>query len=751
MTLIATPKIVSMASGGPGVLAIGLESVSREKTNTASTVVPDPLDLDTTKWQVNGATPSAIHRESVPWYETPQASDGTVDITTRHTVYLTLPKPFQDGSSYAVVTPYGTVGLTFSANTTLARCIKVNQASYAKIATTRFANLGVWRGDGGPMALNPPPTYQVIRKSDGTIMQSGAATAAVDDTGLTGPKSGEQVHRLDLSAVPEGGPYIVSIQGIGCSHPFYVGGAAERNTAAVALRTLTIARCGQELKAPWSSWNRAACHPDFADTRVPYGSAEFVSVPPGATMLPRRGGYHDAGDYDIRPTHAVIPILLLTYLEAWPERVADGSADLPESGNGRPDLLDEALWGVLGWESLQIADAKDPQVGGVRSGFEQGAHPTYAVNAADHDRSPYGTWGVDGPAGGPAEGLTAYVAGIFAQASRLVRPYDAAKADDLLRRARLAWTYHASHNDTIPARAYNLYGSLQLYLATGESAFHDLFKAQATAILINDGSWPHQYRPGNFGSSGAQVQTVHFASYALPTSQPVDAKFVDAIKARVIKEADSGGYMGIHPLTDPYPVTATKFFGWGGLVRMFDAPAFASIFTTDATKRQQYINMMSLQADGILGLNGMGMSYVVGLGVEQPNCPGHLDSYYAEREIARPITGVMVYGPQDGRSGYDYQRVVTNKLHPEWDKRPVTRRYVHGWSVITVNEDSVWEVRAWFAALWAFLRDASKDPKPTTPPPPPDPLPADGVTLNAEQTAALKRMLADAEILRGAA
>jgi endoglucanase len=745
MTIIAAPKIAGLLSAGPGVLAVVLESVAKERPADGTSATPDPLDLTPEKWQVNGAQPSKVHRYSLPWYETPALADGTVEITTRHQVYLTLPRPFVEGESYAVVTPYGTAAMTFGARETLAPCIKVNQASYARASTARWALLGVWRGDGGTMPILPMPTYEVVRESDGAVIHQGTAMDMGDDVGLTGPKSGEHPYKLDLSAVEEGGPYFVSVPGVGRSHDFYVGGLAERNTAEIALRAMTIARCGQELKAPWSPWNRAACHLQVADTRAPWPGNGWIQVPAGTRTFPIRGGYHDAGDYDRRPHHIIVPILLLTYHEAWPEH-SDNAMGIPESGNGIPDLLNEALWGVLGLEHLQITDTNDPLVGGVRVGTEQRAHPGYGTDRADTDKGVYGTWGVDGVR--EAEGFTAFAAGVFAQASRLVRPYNATRADDLLNRAKLAWGYHWSHSNTDDPRAYNLYASLQLYLATGEPSFHNLFKSQASAILVRGGTWPVQYRPGNLS---AQVQTVHFASYALPTSRIVEATLVDAIKDLVIREAKQGGYHGVRPLTDAYPVGATKFIGWGALTApgRFDAPAFASRFTTDETERQQFINTMSALADGILGLNAMGMSYVVGLGVEQPNNPGHLDSYACHKETGKHLPGVTVYGPTDGRSGYNYQRAVTNKLYPDWNNAPIARRYVHPWGAINCSEKTVWEVDAWLATLWHFLHDASQDPPPTIPPPPSDPAPEDGVMLTAEQRERLKRIVADLNDLLG--
>ncbi|QNA89013.1 hypothetical protein G4G28_11960 [Massilia sp. Dwa41.01b] len=57
-----------------------------------------------------------------------------------------------------------------------------------------------------------------------------------------------------------------------------------------------------------------------------------------------------------------------------------------------------------------------------------------------------------------------------------------------------------------------MYPALQLYLATGETGYHTLFKASAQAIVAGTGAWPEQYLPGN---SSASAQTAHFSSYLL--------------------------------------------------------------------------------------------------------------------------------------------------------------------------------------------------------------------------------------------
>jgi endoglucanase len=734
--------MISLQSAGPGILELILETTSAEAGGTASQ--PDTIDTLPAHYAVNGQPPIAIHRYSVPWHEEPVGPDGRFPVTVRHHLYLRLGGPLQEGRVYALTSPWGTGSLAFGSKTTLTSCLKVNQMGYAGAATVRFANLGVWLGDGGTISFDGLPAYQVIRESDGSVLFSGTAVDLGADTGTTGPKSGEHVYRLDLSVIPEGGLYFVAVPGVGRSQSFGIGQAYTRQAARVSLLGMTIARSGQELKPPWSHWTRAAGHLQAADTRAPWSASGFIQVPTGAIMKPRKGGRYDAADYDLRPYHHINATALMTYYEGWPTHLPDRSVPIPEAGNGIPVLLNEALWDVLGWESLQVTEPSDPQYGGVRSGIEECAHPTYGVHRADADRCAYGTWGVDGPAGTPAEGVTAYVAGVFAQASRLIRRYDAARADDLLRKARRAWSYHDRTNGVTAIRAYNLYASLQLYLVTGEAPYDLMFKAQAHATLVGNavGPWPHAYLSGNYGESGAQIQTVHFASYTLPQSQSVDTGLVDAIKTRVIREADRGGYSEVHPLTDRYPVAANRFIGWGALTApgRFDAPAWASLYTADAAKRRGYINTMSVLADGVLGLNAMGMSYVVGLGTDQPNSPLHCDSYFAQKETGKLLDGVMVFGPSEGRSGANYQTAVTNKLWPAWENLPIARRYAHGWSAVNLNEDAPTHTRLWFATLMAFLHDASRDAPPSPPVPvPPTP---DGIQLTAAQTDALRRVVA---------
>jgi endoglucanase len=713
----AATTIVGVQGAAPGVIMVELQSDKRNEAGGAATR-PDTIDLALDNWRVNGAHVVAISRMSTPYDEDRSltaTSPNLFPVTVRHRIYLRMSQGLMEGRAYAIATPYGSTVLTFASRSTMCESVKVNQVGYSKLATSRYANFGAYLGNAGSVLLAAPPAFEVVDARSGRVVTSGQGTYIKNDTGTGVAASGEHVYRLRLDRVPDGGPYFVAVAGCGRSHPFLVGDAASRQIAYVSTRGLYHQRCGTALEKPFTDHTRAVCHPTVADTRTPWVDKPVLSVPAGARMDPIKGGHHDAGDFDRRPMHTIIPILMLSYFDAFPSHFIDRQYNIPESGNGVPDFVDEAMWAVLSWENLQVSDRKDAQYGGVRAGTETDRHPAYGVHSAANDTARYGTWAV-------SEDVTALSAGIFAQASRVIRPYNPARADALLVRARAAWAYLARTADVRATRTRFMYASLQLYLATGESEYHTIFKRSAQAIVVGGGTWPEQYLPGNLAAS---AQTVHFVSYLTQESRPVDAALVQALKQRIFHFADNGTYMGPPPEKEAYAQGATKFVAWGAATtqgKYADVYAFASRFTSDLAKKQVYINAVSQYADFSLGLNPLNRSFVTGLGTVGPRSPAHLDSYFTKFGLSDGVTqdhlgkskgnvpGIVIYGPTEGRSGAAYQTAVSNKLFPAWDKLPGLRRWGDGWSLINSNEFSTWETMVWNVAMHGFLYDASKDP-----------------------------------------
>lgn len=708
--------------------------VQTQSTEDGVTTAPDPIDLTPSQWTVNGQAAISVHRDSIPW-DAGSGQNNRFPITTRHSLYLELPSPLQSGQTYAVHTPYGDRSAVFDESSTYCESLRVNQVGYHAQDTTRFAVLGTSLGTNGiSYRWDATTTYRVMDLNANRVVASGTATFIKDDTAVatSSATSGQYVYHLSLTQVPAGGPYAIVVPGCGRSRSFSVGNEPMRKLAAIAARGFYHQRCGTALTQPYTEYTRGTCHTRIADTKTTLSGDNYgIHVAPGTLTRPWKGGHHDAANFQLREQHVLIPQLMFLGLEAWPSHFIDRQFNIPESGNGIPDLLDEAMWNVLGWENLQITNQSDPQFGGVMAGNMEDHDAIYGTDSAANENPVKGTFAVN-------DVVTLSCAGIFAQASRLIRPYDPAHADTLLQRAKNAWSYGTKGTPATTVIGPVLYAALQLYEATGEASYHTVFKTLAQSIILTGTDYPHVYLPGN---AEAEVQTAHFVTYVLPNPpRPSDPALVTAIRAKITGYATSGGYMGLIDETQPYSQGARAFFAWGALSAQFrytEVSAVATLFTTDPVQKQKLFNSVAMSLNYALGENPQGLSLLTGTGTDQPTSPAHADSYFTKYGLSDGVTsdhlgtpignvpGMLLFGAVDDFSGQLYQRAVTQKFFPPGPSRAVLTRYGQGWPGLLMNEFGVERTNVWLVAHTGFLYDASQDPNavmqpPVQPPPTPD-------------------------------
>ena len=648
---------------------------------------PDGEDApvhDASLWKVNGVDPTEVGRYTYVWYEE-RAEGDNFPMALRHHIYLRLSSVLTNNTTYNISTPYGDQVLVFNDNETLCESIHVNQVGYFGESTIRYANLGIYLGDLGTRSLSSLPQYTVIPTDGGTAVATGTLTYwGNDSTG--GYESGEHIYRINLSDVPEGGPYIISVSGFGCSYPFGVGNSYINQSAYIHVRGLYHQRCGIALEEPYTTFTRGTCHT----------SAEITDALPSDFINDRgapieiHGGYHDAGDFDRRLSHTLIPAWMLSLYEAFPSNFTDNQYNIPESGNGIPDFLDEALWGLKVWEYLQDTS------GGVRAGTETNAHPAYGSINAETDGLIYKTYAIWGH-------NTASGAGLFSQASRLVKPYDTTRASELLTRAEKAWEYlqnNGSNPNMASAHdAQKMYAALQLYLATENNDYHTAFQQHANYCLTS--GWPEQYKPHWYNIPLIQdgmIFSPYFFSYLI-TNLSVNQTLKDALDAMLTTQANNS----LNAVNEkPYPIGSSNVYAWGTVTNQ-GRYADPMIYKYRLTKETQYLDAISQLADYSLGLNPLGKSYVTGLGANPPNCPLHLDSYFTYKDGKGNVPGIVVYGPVADPSSVAYQIVVWEKVYPAFGTLPIQRRYTDGWSFVGADEFTTWETMAQNAVMYAFL------------------------------------------------
>ena len=131
-----------------------------------------------------------------------------------------------------------------------------------------------------------------------------------------------------------------------------------------AVKSFYYQRAGQEKSAEHAGaeWADAPSHPQDAETRA------WIDPDNAATARDLSGGWYDAGDYNKYTAWTARYVIRL--LRAF-ERNSTAFTDdygIPESGNGVPDVLDEALWGLDWLVRMQLDDGGLLCVQGLASG-----------------------------------------------------------------------------------------------------------------------------------------------------------------------------------------------------------------------------------------------------------------------------------------------------------------------------------------------------------------------------------------------
>lgn len=714
-------QIADIKTATPNILAVTLESEFILVDAWTRDVFYADIAPVLSGWQVNGSAVTVLGHQTSVWDEQ-RSEDGThLPLQFRHTLYLQLPDNLINGQQYTIYSPdYGTLIFTFHDDFNFCESIKVNQVGYAERCTERYANFGIYMGDAGSMPLPGTTYFHVMDLENNTQVLRDTLQYWGCDTAFQASSSGEFAYRMDISSL-QPGKYFIVVEGIGCSYEFGVGEEYTREILRTHVRGMYHQRCGIALEEPYTEYTRGACHQEVAFTQYYNGSTPgegWITVAANEEMHHIVGGYHDAGDFDRRIYHTTIPLMMLNYYEAFADHFADDEYNIPESGNGIPDFLDEAMWGVLIWENLQLTSENSSdasQWGGVQSGTETYCHPTYGLERADHEGDGnrlYGTYAVSSRA-------TLASCGFFAQSSRLLRELDPVHSAELMDRATAAWQF-AQTLDTTERIDFRMYAALQMYLATatGDSVadmsnpYHLIFRQLADDIIVRGiYGWPNQYLVGN---PSANIQTSLFASYMIYDGYR-DETLVTGIMEKLRQGVERGGYMEWNINDYPYAQGATKFVRFGAATtqgRYTDPVAYLYRFSTDPAEKQRCYNIIAQMSDFSLGQNPLGKCFCTGLGSDPVQSPLHLDSYFHKYGVTPDgeptaalgnVPGIVVYGISDVRPTGGNSTAVVDFMYPEYDQRPGLRKWSDGWSAVNLNEFTTHETMVWNTCMYAAL------------------------------------------------
>ncbi|MBE0586319.1 MAG: hypothetical protein IH612_21465, partial [Desulfofustis sp.] len=183
-------------------------------------------------------------------------NDYLYEYTYEHWIYLHLPSPLQQGSTYqlaidsSVNSDTSRAFFTFDQFTSVSEAIHVNLVGYSPDAPHKAADLYYWMGSGGPRDYSSfqGNTVYLYRVGTGETVPVGTVQfwkpggTDVFNYNLTG----SDVWSIDFSgASPSPGTYRLVVEGVGCSQDFQMGNDVYRDPFGVAVLGYFYMRIGE--------------------------------------------------------------------------------------------------------------------------------------------------------------------------------------------------------------------------------------------------------------------------------------------------------------------------------------------------------------------------------------------------------------------------------------------------------------------------------------------------------------------------
>jgi endoglucanase len=454
--------------------------------------------------------------------------------------------------------------------------------------------------------------------------------------------SGETVRIADFSSLRTPGTYRIQVAGLPDSAPFPVGADAYRELDAGAIRAYTLNRASIALTpAVAGAYARAAGHPD---TRVEVHPSAASAKRPAGTVISSPKGWYDAGDYNKYIVNSGISTytLLAAYehFPAWFDKLA---LRLPESGNGLPDILNEALWN-LDW----MATMQDPDDGGVyhkltNKAFDAMVMPDQATGARYVVQK--------------NTAATLDFAATMAAASRVLAPFDSqqpGRSARYLAAAEAAWAWAKAHPQVLYKQPDDI-----LTGGYGDKSVDDEFAWAAAELLATTGKDAYRATALAAGAGAAQTEPgwadVRMLGWITLARQHARMQAGDAAAVRrpLLDNADK---LAARWQSSPYRVSMVrKDFVWGSNAVVLNQ-AMMLVAAYRAEPRPAYLQAAQSALDYVLGRNGPGMSFVTGFGTASPMHPHHRPS--EADGIAAPVPGWLVGGPNPGQQDIKGCRVA---------------------------------------------------------------------------------------------
>ena len=445
-----------------------------------------------------------------------------------------------------------------------------------------------------------------------------------------------KICQADFTKFTKSGKYRL-IAGNQESAVFTIGDNALNDVAKAVIKGYYYQRVSDPLEVKYAGrWARPAGHPDTIVLIHP--SAASLQRPAG-TIISSPRGWYDAGDYNKYIVNSGITMgTLLSAYEDFPQYFQKLEINIPETGNGVPDLLNEVLYNLRWMLTMQ-----DPNDGGVYhkctnavfDGFVMPGvtkEPRYVVQKST--------------------AATLDFTAVMAQASRVFAKFPKelpGLADSCMQAAKQSWNW-ALQNPNILYNQFAMNKQFEPAVTTGaygDFRVDDEWFWAATEMYATTQDSQYKAKAKEYLNDKWQLpswnQVYMLGVYTLLRMK--DPEFTSTFTEKLLTMADN--YVN-SASTNAFGVVKGQDrsdFNWGSN----SVAANQGVLLIQAyrlTKDRKYLDAALTNADYLLGRNATGYCFVTGSGTKSVMHPHHRPS--VADGIDDPVPGLLSGGPNPG-------------------------------------------------------------------------------------------------------
>ncbi|MCE7063966.1 glycoside hydrolase family 9 protein [Dyadobacter sp. CY326] len=497
-----------------------------------------------------------------------------------------------------------------------------------------------------------PTAFELKEASSGKTVFKGKLSEP-----KTSQHSGKTSRIADFSSVTKAGKYVLFVPALRKSAPLEIKEKVHKEVAAASLKGFYYQRVSTKLPEKFAGkWARPAGHPD--DKVLIHASAVSEGRPENAVISSPRGWY-DAGDYNKYIVNSGITMgTLLSLYEDYPAFCENFTTNIPESNNGVPDLLDEALWNLRWMLTMQ-----DPADGGV---YHKLTNPRFdGMIMPDACKNPRYVVQKNTIA-------TLDFVAVMAQSARIFKNFEnkfPGLADSCVTAAVKGWEW-AKKNPGVLYNQDEMNKKFDPDVVTGSYGDRDAKDewVWAAAEMYALTKKP-EYMQGIALEADqpvplptwSQVNTLGiYTLLRFSDELKADANLTNSLKKSVISFANN---LLIDLEKQPYQTVmgkVAKDYSWGSS-SVAANQGIALLYAFKSTKDQKYLLAAQGNLDYLLGRNATGYSFLTGFGTKRVMHPHHRPS--VADGIVDPVPGLLSGGPNPGQQ--DKCTTYTSKFADE--------------------------------------------------------------------------------------